>query len=187
MEQIRIHGRGGQGVTLLAEMLAMAFVFDGKESTSFPIFGSERRGGPVSAFVRYDENPILEKTKVYEPDCLILFHQNLMLSHEIYGGFKPGGIFIMNSPELLPDRPDNRIKVLGTIDADKISSEYLGRQIPNTCLLGAFASCTGWLSLDAILASLEEYFVDEALTANKRCARSGFENIVRKEYTDDGV
>lgn len=165
-------------------MMATAFVFDGKNSTSFPMFGSERRGGPVTAFVRYDDSPILEKTKVYEPDCLIVFHRNLMLSSEVFEGFRPGGTLILNSSDPLPDRPDSRVKVVGSLDAEEIASSQLGRRIPNTCLLGAFASCTGWLSMDAVLASLEEYFVNEALTGNRACARRGFEEIVRTEYPD---
>lgn len=177
MREIRIHGRGGQGVAAMAEMMAMAFVLDGKNGASFPMFGSERRGGPVTAFARFDEKPILEKTKVYEPDCLILFDRGLMRSPKIYQGLKTNAILVVNSKGSVREKPHEQIKLVGSLNADNIALEELGRNIPNTCLLGAFAACTGWLGLKGVLLCLEEYFANEKLKANKACAKRGFEEV----------
>ena len=52
MKEIRLHGRGGQGAAMAAEMLAAALVKEGKHAVAFPMFGFERRGAPLMAFVR---------------------------------------------------------------------------------------------------------------------------------------
>ena len=72
MKEIRFHGRGGQGVVMGAEMLAYAFVLEGKYASAFPTFGAERRGAPVAAFLRFDEKPVRETHQIYEPDCIAI-------------------------------------------------------------------------------------------------------------------
>lgn len=49
MFQVRIHGRGGQGVVTAAELLSVAAFLEDKHSQAFPMFGSERTGAPVVA------------------------------------------------------------------------------------------------------------------------------------------
>ena len=182
MKEIRIHGRGGQGVVVMAEMLATSFVLEKKHSTSFPMFGSERRGGPVTAFVRFDEKPILEKTHVYEPDCLIIFDYVLMKSPSILKGLKSNAAVVSNSKRPVPDRPHNHVQLMGCVDADKIAVKEIGRPIPNTCLLGAFAATTGWLKLESVLLSLDEYFSGRRSIANKKCATIGFHEVNKLHY-----
>lgn len=182
MKQIRIHGRGGQGVVVMAEMLATAFVLEGRYSASFPMFGSERRGGPVTAFTRFDEKPILEKTQVYEPDCLIIFDYVLMNSANILKGLKSDAVILTNSKLPIHDRPNSHVRLMGFVDADKIAVEEIGRPIPNTCLLGAFAAATGWLKLESVLLCLDEYFSDERSIANRTCATIGFNEVKKIRY-----
>ncbi len=182
MKEIRIHGRGGQGVVVMAEMLTTSFVLEGKHSTSFPMFGSERRGGPVTAFARFDEEPILEKTYVYEPDCLIIFDHAFMKSANIFKGLKSDAVILTNSRLPVHDRPNSHVRLMGFVDADKIAVEEIGRPIPNTCLLGAFAAATGWLKLETVLLCLDEYFSDERSIANKTCATIGFNEVKNIHY-----
>ena len=58
MFQVRIHGRGGQGVVSGAEMLSVAAFLEGRHAQAFPSFGSERMGAPVMAFCRIDDKEI---------------------------------------------------------------------------------------------------------------------------------
>ena len=78
MKEIRIHGRGGQGAVMVARMMASAFVAEGKYVASFPMYGFERRGAPVVAFTRVDDKPIMEKTQIYFPDCMLVIDPGLM-------------------------------------------------------------------------------------------------------------
>ena len=177
MIEIRFHGRGGQGAVLAARMLAAAFVVKGKCVANFPMFGMERRGQPVVAFTRFDDRPILEKTQIYTPDCLVVIDPTLLKLPELFPGLKSDGILILNSPQPLESQPDKNVRLAGVISATQIAIEEIGRDIPNTCILGAFAAATGWLDLKSILSSIGEYFSGDILQRNIRSAERGFHEV----------
>ena len=177
MKEIRLHGRGGQGVVMASEILATAFVAEGKYATAFPSFGVERRGAPVSAFIRLDETDIRERTQVYFPDCLIFTDPFFKNVGQVYAGLKENGILILNSREAIANTPNENVKTVGTINATGIALEEIKRPSTNTCLVGAFAATTGWVSLDSVLAALNEFWSGKALEGNKQCARRGYEEV----------
>jgi 2-oxoacid:acceptor oxidoreductase gamma subunit (pyruvate/2-ketoisovalerate family) len=174
MIEVRFHGRGGQGAVVASRILANAFVREGKFGSAFPMFGFERRGAPVTAYGRFDEKPILEKTQIYEPNCLIVLDSSQRETPRIYEGLKRDGVLILNSPKKLEAKPHENLAVAGLTDADRIAMEEIGMAAPNTCILGAFAATTNWIQLDSILASLEDYFQGKNLKGNRRCAERGF-------------
>ena len=138
-KEIRLHGRGGQGAVMAAKMLASAFAVEGKSVASFPMYGFERRGMPVIAFTRFDEKPIMEKTQIYTPDCLVVIDNTLLSLATLFDGLKPGGILILNSARPLPNRPSQNLEKVGVINATQIALCEIGKDIPNTCLIGALA------------------------------------------------
>ena len=150
-KEIRLHGRGGQGAVTAAKMLASAAAVEGKFVASFPMYGFERRGMPVVAFTRVDEKPIREKTQIYTPDCLIVIDPTLMGLETVFAGLKPGGILILNGAAPLEKSPSKNLAKAGVVNATHVALCEVGRDIPNTCLLGALAATTGWLSLDSVL------------------------------------
>jgi len=177
VKEIRLHGRGGQGVVMASEILATAFVAEGKYATAFPAFGTERRGAPVRAFVRLDSSPIRERTQIYHPDCLIFTDPFFRNVSEVYAGLNPGGILVLNSTEAVENSPNENVKIAGAIDATRIALEEIKRPSTNTCLIGAFAAATGWVSLGSLLLALKEFFSGIVLEGNTRCARRGFEEV----------
>jgi 2-oxoacid:acceptor oxidoreductase gamma subunit (pyruvate/2-ketoisovalerate family) len=177
VKEIRIHGRGGQGAVLAARMLASAFVIEGKSVASFPMYGFERRGAPVVAFTRVDDKPIREKTQIYTPDCLIVIDPGLLMLPTLFTGLRPEGIFILNSPNKLKEQPDKNLKIGGVINATRVAVEEIGRDIPNTCLLGAFAAASGWLKLQSILDCLPEYLSGDILERNLKSAERGYREV----------
>ena len=78
MFQVRIHGRGGQGVVSGAEMLSVAAFLEGRHAQAFPSFGSERMGAPVMAFCRIDDREIRLREPVMQPDALIIQDPTLL-------------------------------------------------------------------------------------------------------------
>jgi 2-oxoacid:acceptor oxidoreductase gamma subunit (pyruvate/2-ketoisovalerate family) len=182
VKEIRIHGRGGQGAVLAARMLASAFVIEGKSVASFPMYGFERRGAPVVAFTRVDDKPIREKTQIYNPDCLIVIDPGLLALPTLFTGLKPGSVFILNSPKKLTEQPNENLKTGGVVNATQIAVDEIGRDIPNTCLLGAFAAATGWLKLQSILDCLPDYLRGDILERNLRSAERGFKEVEVKEW-----
>jgi 2-oxoacid:acceptor oxidoreductase gamma subunit (pyruvate/2-ketoisovalerate family) len=161
---------------MAARMLASAFVLEGKFVASFPMYGFERRGAPVQAFTRIDDKQIREKTQVYMPDCMIVIDPTLLKLATLFSGIKPEGILIVNSPNF-QDQVDKNLRVAGVVNATKIAVEEIGRDIPNTCLLGAFAATTRWTTLESIIKSLGDYLSDDLLQRNIRSCERGFREV----------
>ena len=97
MFQVRIHGRGGQGVVSAAEMLSIAAFDEGRYAQAFPSFGSERMGAPVMAFCRIDDREIRLREPVMEPDALIIQDPTLLHQVDLFSGVSPRGFILINS------------------------------------------------------------------------------------------
>lgn len=177
MKEIRFHGRGGQGAVTAAKILASAFVVEGKSVATFPMYGFERRGAPVVAFTRMDDKQIREKTQIYTPDCLAVIDPGLLTLPTLFTGLKEDGILILNSKKPLEKQPNENVKTLGLVNATQIAVEEIGRDIPNTALLGALAAVTGWLSLEALQSCLKEYLSGEILEKNHKSAERGYREV----------
>lgn len=176
-KEIRFHGRGGQGAVLAAKMLASSFAAEGQKVASFPMYGFERRGMPVIAFTRFDKEPIREKTQIYTPDCLMVIDPTLMGLENLFDGLKPGGTLILNSAKPLESPPSKNLKTAGIVNATHIALCEIGRDIPNTCLIGALAATTGWLTLDSVLKGLADYLDGSMLEKNIRNAQRGYNEV----------
>jgi 2-oxoacid:acceptor oxidoreductase gamma subunit (pyruvate/2-ketoisovalerate family) len=162
---------------MAARMLASAFVREGKSVASFPMYGFERRGAPVVAFTRVDDKPIREKTQIYNPDCLVVIDPGLLTLPTLFTGLKPGSTFILNSSKKLTAQPNENLKIGGVVNATQIAVDEIGRDIPNTCLLGAVAAATGWLKLPSILDCLPDYLSGDILERNLKSAERGYREV----------
>lgn len=165
MIEIRIHGRGGQGVVTAAELIAIAAFQDGKTAQAFPYFGVERTGAPIEAYARIDDNPIGLREQVHEPDVIIVQDPTLLTAIDVAKGANKKTILIINSSknknEINVKLPAKNIFV---VDATKIAMEKIGRNIVNTTILGAFAKTTKLVSLDALKKAIKEKFGDKGET-----------------------
>ena len=182
MKEIRLHGRGGQGAQVAAGYLANALERDGKYASSFPRFQGQRRGGVTTTFLRFDDNFIRERCEIENPDCLIVTDPALGRMPLIFQGLQPGGVLIIDTPNPITQQAHPNLKTVGMIDATGIAWKEFGTPITNTCLMGAFARTTGWITMDAILSCLEEYYSGELLRKNKRMAQIGFDQTQVIEF-----
>jgi len=158
-------------------MLASAFVAEGKYVASFPMYGFERRGAPVVAFTRVDDKPIREKTQIYNPDCLVVIDPTLLSLKSVFDGLKPGGFLILNSPKPLVDQLHPNLEKAGIVNATQVALSEIGRDIPNTCLIGALAKTTGWVELESVLKALGDYLEGDVLKKNIRNAERGYHEV----------
>ncbi len=160
MLEIRFHGRGGQGTVVATTLLAKAFFDAGYWVQSFPLFGVERRGAPVEAYLRVDSRQILVRTNVYQPDHLVILDQTLLNAVDVTQGLRPGGWVLLNAPEL-PARPEifSRFR-LALVDATRIALKHeLGTRthpIVNTAVMGALAKMLKMPPMDAVAMAIEE-------------------------------
>jgi 2-oxoacid:acceptor oxidoreductase gamma subunit (pyruvate/2-ketoisovalerate family) len=160
MRELRIHGRGGQGAVIASKLLASALFLEGKSVQSFPAFGVERRGAPVTAFLRLSDGPILLRCEITAPDDLVVLDPTLISAVDVAAGLKPGGGILVNAeggPESFPALAA-RFRV-ATVDASAVARRHgLGSKtqpIVNTAILGAFAAWSGIVSLDAVCRAIE--------------------------------
>lgn len=162
MIEIRIHGRGGQGAQIAATLLASAAFKQGKYSQAFAIFAGERRGAPVTAFVRIDESKILLRCQIYRPNHVVVLDPALMQMVDVTAGFKGPGWLIMSSKQAPQELGSLNDFNVATVDANRIAMKCglssMGMPIVNTAVLGAFCRVTNIITLDALRQALEEEF-----------------------------
>lgn len=182
MIEVRFHGRGGQGAVMASRIMANAYVRIGQYGASFPMFGFERRGAPVTAFGRFDAQPIREKTQIYNPHIVVVLDPSQKYFENVYKGLRPEAILVLNADGPLNKKPHENLKTAGIVNADQISIEEVGRALPNTCMLGAFAATTGLLPLESLTDALGDYFQGSRLEANIRCLQRGYEQTVVTKY-----
>ena len=183
MFQVRIHGRGGQGVVTGAELLSLSAFLDNKYAQAFPSFGSERMGAPVMAFCRIDNKTIRIREAVTKPDVLIIQDPTLLHQVDLFSGLASSGYIVINtamgSGEL---GIDDVLKTIPThhcvtIPATEIAMKCLGRPLPNAVLVGSFASLTGQLTLAAIQQAIRNKFSGSVGEANVAAASEGYQAV----------
>ncbi|MBE0489356.1 MAG: 2-oxoacid:acceptor oxidoreductase family protein [Halomonas sp.] len=183
MLQIRIHGRGGQGVVTAAEMLSIAAFEEGRHAQAFPSFGSERTGAPVVAFCRIDDQPIQIREPILAPDVLIIQDATLLHQVDVFQGLKPEGYVLINSRRPLEELGLEEIterfrrERLITLSATDIALKHLGRPLPNAVLLGGFAALTGLVGLDGVTHAIEHKFRGEIVRRNIAAATEAYEAV----------
>lgn len=180
MLQIRIHGRGGQGVVSAAEILSVAAFLEGKHAQAFPTFGSERMGAPVTAFCRIDEKAIRLREPVVTPDIVIIQDATLLHHVPVFGGLADSGYVLINSTHTFAEL--GLTEFVGhlashhcqTVPANRIALENVGRPIPNAALLGAFAALTGVMNIDSVAAAIIRKFPGRLGEKNVAAAQSAY-------------
>jgi pyruvate ferredoxin oxidoreductase gamma subunit len=162
MTQIRIHGRGGQGVVTAAELIAISAFYEGWQAQAFPSFGVERTGAPVEAFARLDKKPIRTHEHIYQPDVLIIQDATLLDAIDVTKGCNEKTLVIINTTKNKDEININLPKSnIFTIDATKIALEEIGKNVVNTVILGAFAHDTGLLKLESLKKAIKEKFEEK--------------------------
>jgi pyruvate ferredoxin oxidoreductase gamma subunit len=191
MFQVRIHGRGGQGVVSGAELLSVAGFLEGRFAQAFPSFGSERMGAPVIAYCRLDDKEIRLREPVLEPDALIIQDATLLHQVDLFTGLQPDGYILLNSmrsfDELgLADFTGGfRRSRLCTVHATEIALKHVGRAVPNVPLLGGFAAISGQVRLESVVAAIREKFPHVVAEKNVAAAAEAFEIVTRQLETAD--
>jgi 2-oxoacid:acceptor oxidoreductase gamma subunit (pyruvate/2-ketoisovalerate family) len=179
--EVRWHGRGGQGAWTASELLARAAIAEGKHIQSFPEFGPERMGAPVTAFTRISNEPIRLHCAVYTPDVVAVLDPTLLKSVKVADGLNgEGGNIVVNTK----DNHAEIRKLLGsgngklwTVPATEISIKILGMPITNTAMLGAVARVTGIVSLKTIETMVKGRFRPDVAEKNFAVVKEAYEEV----------
>lgn len=183
MFEVRIHGRGGQGVVTAAEMLSIAAFQEGHHAQAFPSFGSERTGAPVVAFCRIADREIRLREPIMNPDAVIVQDPTLLRQIDVFGGLKENGFILINTKhsfeelgiaEFVRDWPADRLCALPATD---LGLKHVGRPVPNVPLLAGFAALSGKLRLESVCKAIEAKFSGKVAQGNVAAATEAF-NLV---------
>ena len=159
--EIRWHGRGGQGAKTAALALAESALREGKYIQGFPEYGPERMGAPIQAFTRISDRPITIHSHVTNPDAVVVLDATLLEMVDVTVGMSPEGSILVNSPKS-PQEIRERLNLntgkVFTVDATSISLATLGRNFPNTPMLGALIKATGILDINSVITDVREKF-----------------------------
>lgn len=187
--QVRIHGRGGQGVVSAAEMLSVAAFLENRHAQAFPSFGSERMGAPVMAFCRIDDKEIRLREPVMRPDALIIQDPTLLHQVDLFSGMSSDGYILINSSRNFDElgigdfvkgcRPER----LCTVPATELALKHIGRPLPNVALLGGFAAISGMVNIDSVCAAIRDKFPAKIADGNIAAAREAY-RFVREEMKE---
>ena len=179
MLEVRFHGRGGQGTVIASELLAQAAFLEAKYPQSFPFFGVERRGAPVTAFTRIDDQPIRVRTSITAPDIVVVLDPSLLRTVPVTAGLKRGGLFLVNT-EAPPEAHGTSTGRVAVVDATSIALAHgLGTKstpIVNTAILGALARASGIVSLESVLDAIAR-FVPAKPEANAAAAAAAYGQV----------
>jgi len=185
MYQVRIHGRGGQGVVSGAELLSVAAFLEGRYAQAFPSFGSERMGAPVMAFCRIDDKEIRLREPVVAPDALIIQDPTLLHQVDLFKGLHAVGLILINSMRSFEElgldelvHGANQYRVC-RVPASELAQKHVGRAVPNAALLGGFAAVSGEVRLESVVAAIRAKFPGKVAEGNVAAATEAYA-IARK-------
>jgi pyruvate ferredoxin oxidoreductase gamma subunit len=191
--QIRIHGRGGQGVVTAAEMLSIAAFREGRFAQAFPSFGSERTGAPVVAFCRIDDKEIRLREPVLKPDALIIQDPTLLHQVDVFGGLASDGIILINTQRSFDQlgigdfvRTLRHDRLL-TVPATDLALRHVGRPLPNAALLGGFAAVADLISIESVVAAIREKFAGAVADANVAAAMAAHRHVMQEMQPAQGA
>jgi 2-oxoacid:acceptor oxidoreductase gamma subunit (pyruvate/2-ketoisovalerate family)/2-oxoacid:acceptor oxidoreductase delta subunit (pyruvate/2-ketoisovalerate family) len=175
--EIRFHGRGGQGAVTASRIIAIAAYEEGQYSQAIPMYGTERRGAPLTAFVRIDDQRVRERELVHNPDISVVLDPLIAKQQAVVDNLKPGGLVLLNTQ----DNPED-VKLGGdfkvaTVDATTIALETLGRPITNTAILGAFSKITGLVKVESIEKALKKTFPGRLGEMNIAAVKRSYDEV----------
>jgi pyruvate ferredoxin oxidoreductase gamma subunit len=183
MFEVRIHGRGGQGVVTAAELLSVAAFVEGHHAQAFPSFGSERTGAPVVAFCRIDDHEIRTRQPIMRPNALIVQDPTLLHQVSVFDGLVPDGYLLINSGRSFDELGIGefvarfRRERMLVVPAGEFAREHLDRPVPNAALLGGFAALTGRVRLRSVTGAIRERFSGPVAEGNAAAARDAYEFV----------
>lgn len=189
MFQIRIHGRGGQGVVTAAQLLSVAAFLEGKYAQAFPSFGSERMGAPVVSFCRMDTKEIRLREPIVAPDALIVQDVTLFKAIDVFQGLKDNGYLLVNTNQGFADlHLDPVVTKLPpghsvTVPATELALKHIGRPVPNAALLGAFAALTRIVRLESVAKAIREAFPGTIGESNVVAATKAHDAVIARVRT----
>lgn len=193
MVEVRIHGRGGQGVVTASDLIAIAAFEEGRHAQAFPSFGSERTGAPVVAYCRISDSPIRTREPVLSPDLVVVQDRTLLPTLNVFSGLTENGYVLINSSKRSADLGLSDLQArqpaghFMTIPATDIAREHTGRTVPNAVLLGGVAALTGLYRMESVSHAIMNRFPGKVGERNVAAAQAAYDLVMSKQEEAAGA
>lgn len=193
MVEVRIHGRGGQGVVTASDLIAIAAFEEGRHAQAFPSFGSERTGAPVVAYCRISDSPIRTREPVLSPDLVVVQDRTLLPILNVFSGLTEDGYVLINSSKRSADLGLSDLQArqpaghFMTIPATDIAREHTGRTVPNAVLLGGVAALTGLYRMESVSHAIMNRFPGKVGERNVAAAQAAYDLVMSKQEEAAGA
>ncbi|WP_047152658.1 2-oxoacid:acceptor oxidoreductase family protein [Aneurinibacillus tyrosinisolvens] len=187
--EIRLESIGGLGANLAGKMLAEAGVLGlGLNGMNFSSYGSEKKGSPVKAFIRFSDPDVLIRaaSPIERPHVVGVFHEALYKTVDVVSGLDSHGIVLVNSTRQFDGvRADLHLEygTLAVIDALEIAVEEKTKV--NTAMLGALFRVCDFLDPEAMRNVIRKTFEKKYphfVEPNLRTFDRGFNEVQFKTY-----
>ncbi len=183
--QIRIHSRGGQGAKTAAQIIAEASIEEGEFAQAFSEYGPERSGAPMKTFLRLSKKPIMLHSDIRTPDMVVILDPSLLLNIDVTEGLADGGIVIVNTCEKIESLKKKLSKKnckIYTVDAKGIAMRIIGRDLPNTAIMGAIIKLVPLIPYEHAIEETKEMFEhkhlnDDLIKKNIEALKEGYKVI----------
>jgi 2-oxoglutarate ferredoxin oxidoreductase subunit gamma len=174
MKQLRFTGVGGQGVLLAGEILATAYINDGKYGVQAATYTSQVRGGPTKVDIVLDDNEILFP---YANDGEIDFMLSVAdVSYQQFkNGVKEGGKIVYEPNLVYPTDEDKKKWELYPIDVITIAKEKVGNVITQSVVALAIATVMMDIDEDLVFNAMINTVPPKAVEINKKAFALGIE------------
>lgn len=183
--QIRIHSRGGQGAKIAAQIIAEAAIEEGEFAQAFSEYGPERSGAPMKTFLRISKKPIRLYSDVQSPDMVVVLDPSLLLNVDVADGLANGGIILVNTceeTESLKKKISKKDCKICAVDAKEIAMRVIGRDLPNTAIMGAIIKLVPLIPYKHAIEETREAFskkhlAEDLVEKNVLALEEGYDRI----------
>ena len=147
-------------MVVTSRILGTAALYDGLYAQDFPLYGAARRGAPVMAFVRIDDEPILLRGHITNPDILILLDESIIEVKDVFSDLPDDCTIIINTTRKIGDfkdaYPEIRDFKTYCVDGTGLALTYLKKPIPNVVIIGFLIGITNLITIDAFKAAVRD-------------------------------
>jgi Pyruvate/2-oxoacid:ferredoxin oxidoreductase gamma subunit len=170
-------GIGGQGIQLIAKLLAQAAMRERRHVMMFGVFMGTIRGGSSASTVVVADREITAPPIVPSAWAILAMHGGGLAA--LAKKAEPGGVLLVNS-SLVTSPPDwNGVRRI-TVPASDLAKEMGQVMGASMIALGAFAAATGIVALDSLHAALADVLPPhrrKLIDTNRACLTAGAEHV----------
>lgn len=187
MLRVRLHGRGGQGIKTASQILGTAAHLAGYRAQDFPLYGAERRGAPIVAYVRFSKNRVLERGPIAQPDILLIGDETLLSDPmaAVTQGTNASTLIFINSRHTPHDLKNHfQLEPIPVqLDISELCQKHIQKpMILSTALAAAGARLMGHIDLHHLLQAIRDELGQgrlspEKIAANLQLAEETFQKV----------